>query len=181
MKYDSRPPAISRRQMLQRSGLGFGSVALAALLQEQYGLAVESTPKVYSDLKPRPGQMPAKAKAMIQLFQNGGPSQMDLFDPKPDLNKRNGETITQKVETFQPANKPILLGGQFPFKKYGKSGMELADIIPHLGSVADELCLIRSMYTEHNNHPEGVNMMETCKIFPGRPVLGSWISYALGT
>jgi hypothetical protein len=119
MKYDSRPLAISRRQLLQRSGLGFGSVALAAMLQEQYGLAVEKGPILFSDLKPRPGNIPgkAKAKAMIQLFQNGGPSQMDLFDRKPELNKRDGETITQKVETFQPANKPILLGSPFQFKK----------------------------------------------------------------
>jgi hypothetical protein len=181
MKFNSRLSAISRRQMLQRSGLGFGSVALASILQEQFGLAVEKPAKLYSDLKPRPGQMPGKAKAMIQLFQNGGPSQMDLFDPKPELNKRNGETVQQQIETFQLGNKPILLGGQFSFKKYGKSGMDMANIIPHLGGAADELCMIRSMYTEHNNHPEGVNMMETCKIFPGRPVLGSWVSYALGT
>jgi len=118
---------------------------------------------------------------MIQLFQNGGPSQVDLFDPKPELTKRNGEPSPQQVETFQQGNKNILLGSPFQFKRYGQCGMELSEVIPHLGNAADELCLIRSMYTEHNNHPEGVNMMETCKIFPGRPVLGAWISYALGS
>src|SRR5580692_6741833 len=180
MNYDPRRPLLSRRELLQRSGLGFGSVALAALLQEQYGLAAEASPQLFSDLKPRPGSKPAKAKAMIQLFQNGGPSQMDLFDPKPQLNKLNGLPLPQQVETFQLTNANIVLGSPFTFKPYGKCGMEMSNIVPHLAAVADDLCLVRSMYTEHNNHPEGVNMMETCKIFPGRPVLGSWVSYALG-
>ena len=173
----------TRRKLLEKSGLGFGSLALACLLKDNPLRAAtsESAPVLYSDLKPRKGHFPATAKAMIQLFQNGGPSQVDLFDPKPELNKRNGETITQQVETFQAGNKNVLLGSPFSFKRYGQCGMEMADIIPRLGGVADELCLIRSMYTEHNNHPEGVNMMETCKIFAGRPVMGAWISYALGT
>jgi len=171
-------PDISRREWLWSAGLGFGSVALSTLLQQDAARAGT----LFTDLKPRVGHLKPKAKAMIQLFQNGGPSQMDLFDRKPELNKRNGQTYEAKVETFSPEkNSNILLGSPFHFKKYGKCGIELADIIPHMGSVADEWCLIRSMYTEHNNHPEGVNMMQTCKIFPGRPVLGSWISYALGT
>jgi hypothetical protein len=164
------------------SGLGFGSLALAFLLNDQpLSGATAQSGSFYSDLKPRPGHFPGKAKAMIQLFQNGGPSQVDLFDPKPELTKRNGQPSSQNVETFQQGNANILLGSPFQFKRWGQCGMELAEVIPHLGGVADELCLIRSMYTEHNNHPEGVNMMETCKIFAGRPVLGAWISYALGT
>jgi hypothetical protein len=175
-------PRFSRRELLQRSGLGFGSLALAALLQQDSARAATTqSPGLFSDLKPRPGQFPGKAKAMIQLFQNGGPSQVDLFDPKLELNKRSGQPSPQNVETFQMGNSNVLLGSPFQFKRWGECGMELAEVIPGLGGVADDLCLIRSMFTEHNNHPEGVNMMETCKIFAGRPVLGAWISYALGT
>jgi hypothetical protein len=172
----------TRRRLLEKSGLGFGSLTLAYLLKENplCGAVSEPSRALFSDLKPRAGHFKGPAKAMVQLFQNGGPSQVDLFDPKPELNKRSGETITQQVETFQPGNKNVLLGSAFQFKRYGQCGMEMSDAVPRLGGVADELCLIRSMYTEHNNHPEGVNMMETCKIFAGRPVMGAWISSALG-
>jgi Protein of unknown function (DUF1501) len=183
MKYQA-PLSISRRSFLEKSGLGFGSLALASLLDEHPLAATLSSgngPALYNDLKPRRGHFPGKAKSMIQLFQNGGPSQMELFDPKPELTKRNGQPHPMNVETFQAGSSNILMASAFSFKRYGQCGMELSEIIPGLGSVADELCLIRSMYTEHNNHPEGVNMMQTCKVFAGRPVLGSWISYALGT
>lgn len=177
---------ISRRKFLENSGLGFGSLALAYLLQDHplaatLGSAPESDATLFSSLKPRAGHFKGPARAMIQLFQNGGPSQMELFDPKPELVKRNGQPHPMNVETFQAGNANVLMASPFEFKRYGQSGMELSEIIPGLGSVADELCLVRSMYTEHNNHPEGVNMMQTCKVFAGRPVLGSWISYALGT
>src|SRR5258705_2635792 len=107
----------TRRKLLEKSGLGFGSMALACLLKESPLSAAtsEAAPVLYSDLKPRKGHFPGTAKAMIQLFQNGGPSQVDLFDPKPELNKRNGEAITQQVETFQAGNKNVLLGSPLPF------------------------------------------------------------------
>ncbi len=116
------------------------------------------------------------------LMQNGGPSQMELFDPKPELNRRQGEVYATRVEMFQmgsEANK--LLGCPFKFHRRGQCGMELSEIIPHLGTVADDFCLVRSMHSAHNNHTEALVMMNTGKIFPGRPSLGSWISYALGT
>jgi hypothetical protein len=175
---------ISRRRLLEISGLGFGSLALNYLLKDHPLMAAENvvgSAALNSDLKPRQGHFPAHAKAMIQLFQNGGPSQMELFDPKPELTKRNGQPHPSNVETFQAGNNNILMASQFEFKRYGQCGMELSEIIPGLGSVADDLCLIRSMYTEHNNHPEGVNMMQTCKVFAGRPTLGAWVSYGLGT
>jgi hypothetical protein len=192
MKHDkncgcSRAVELSRRQMLEMSGLGFGSLALSWLLNTEplWGTATSneapSAAPLYVDLKPRPGHFPAPAKAMIQLFQNGGPSQLELFDPKPELTKRSGQPHPMGVETFQAGNENVLMASVFPFKRYGQSGMELSEVIPQIGSLADDLCLLRSMYTEHNNHPEGVNMMQTCKVFPGRPVMGSWISYALGT
>lgn len=113
------------------------------------------------------------------LVQNGGPSQMDLFDPKPELAKRAGQTMT--VETFQKGNSDKLMPSPLSFQKYGQCGLDMANILPGLGSVADELCVVRSMYSQHNNHTEGLVLLNTGKIFPGRPALGSWISYALGT
>jgi hypothetical protein len=153
--------------MLERSGLGLGSLALGSLLQAEQS---------------RPSHFPAKARAVIMLVQNGGPSQMDLFDPKPELKTREGMVHSTKVEMFQKgseANK--LLGTPFRFHRRGRCGMELSEVIPHLGSVADELCLVRSMVSEHNKHTEGLVLLNTGKIFPGRPALGSWISYGLGT
>ncbi|HYI96955.1 MAG TPA: DUF1501 domain-containing protein [Bryobacteraceae bacterium] len=165
---------VSRRELLAMSGLGFGAIAAATLLQ------AETTPN-HTDLQPRPGHFAASAKAVIQMVQNGGPSQMDLFDPKPELTKRGGQPHPDGVEIHQPDNQNILLPSSFEFSKHGQSGMELSEILPHLSTIADDICLIRSMHTEHNNHPEALHMLLTCKIFPGRPVVGSWITYALGS
>lgn len=137
--------------------------------------------QIAENLKPRKGHIEPRAKAVIQLVHNGGPSQMDLFDPKPMLAKYAGKPHPDGVEIHQPNNSNTLLPSPFEFRKHGQCGMEIADIMPKLATVVDELCMIRSMYTEHNNHPEGLNMLHTCRIFPGRPVLGSWVSYALGT
>jgi hypothetical protein len=106
---------------------------------------------------------------------------MDLFDPKPELTKRSGEPHPGQVETFQLGNKNVLLGSPFRFQRYGQSGMEFSELIPRLGGVADDLCLVRSMYTGNNNHPFALNMLQTGKTFAGRPAVGSWIGYALGT
>ncbi len=106
---------------------------------------------------------------------------MDLFDPKPELTKRGGQPHPDGVEIHQPNNHNVLLPSPFEFRRYGECGMEISEVLPQLGTVADELCLIRSMHTEHNNHPEGLNMLLSCRIFPGRPVIGSWITYALGS
>ena len=160
------------------TGLGFGSLALAGLVESE---SVLSAAPVHNDLKPREGHFPARAKAVIQFCQNGGPSQMDLFDPKPELTKRAGQPHPDGVEIHQPNNDNALMPSPFEFRRHGESGMTLADILPHQATVADEMCLIRSMYTEHNNHPEGLHMLQTCNIFPGRPVMGAWITYALGS
>jgi hypothetical protein len=170
---------FSRRALLERSCLGFGSMVLADLLKAD--TKPVSGVQVYSDLAARPGHFPAKAKAVIQLVQNGGPSQMDLFDPKPELTRRAGQPHPDGVEIHQPNNQNILFPPQFEFHKYGQSGIEISEALPHTATIVDDLCLVRSMHTEHNNHLEGLNMLLTCKIFPGRPVMGAWISYALGT
>ncbi|HTM48324.1 MAG TPA: DUF1501 domain-containing protein [Bryobacteraceae bacterium] len=173
-------PHISRRRLLERTCLGFGSIVLADLLGIQ-GPAAAASLGIHSDLNPRQPHFPARAKAVIQLVQNGGPSQMDLFDPKPELTRLAGKPHPDGVEIHQPNNTNILLPGQFQFKKYGQCGMDVSEALPHIAGIVDELCFVRSMHTEHNNHLEGLNMLLTCKIFPGRPVMGAWVSYALGT
>jgi hypothetical protein len=175
---------LSRRELLQSIGGGFGTIALAGLLDRSGWLTSASAAEASASsnpLAPRQGHFPAKAKAIVQLCQNGGPSQMDLFDHKPELSKRNGQPHPEQVETFQLGNKNVLMGTPFQFSRHGQSGMEFSELIPHLGSVADDLCLVRSMFTENNNHPFALNMLQTGKTFQGRPAMGSWIGYALGT
>ena len=165
----------SRRTFLQHTGAGFGGLALAGLLQQDRLLAAGA------DLRTRSPHFPPRAKAVIQLFQNGGPSQMDLFDPKPVLDKHAGQPHPDKIDTFQLNNKNILLGTPFKFHRHGQCGMELSEVLPYLGGVVDNLCLIRSMHTVHNNHVEAIHMMQSCREPPGFPAQGSWITYALGS
>jgi|SRR5581483_6831270 len=168
---------FSRRELLQYTGSGFGTLALSWLMQSQAGAATAGL-----NLAPKLPQFPAKARAVIQLVQNGGPSQMDLFDPKPELTKRNGQRHSEKVENFQKGSEAnLLMASPFEFRRYGQCGMELSEALTHTPTIADQICLIRSMYSEHNNHLEALVMLQTCKIFPGRPTLGAWISYGLGT
>ena len=168
------PTPLSRREMLALSGLGFGALALEALSPD----AAASS----ADLAPRRTHFAPRATSVIFLTQNGGPSQMDLFDPKPELNKLDGVRHSEKVEMFQKGSETNrLLGSPFRFLARGRCGMELSEVIPHLGSVADEFTLVRSMVSEHNNHTEGLVLLNTGKIFPGRPALGSWVTYALGS
>src|SRR5262249_43790693 len=116
------------------------------------------------------------------LMQNGGPSQVDLFDPKPELQKRSGQKHPTRFESFQPGSDAnVLMACPYAFRRYGRCGMEMSVLLPYLGSVADELCVIRSMVSDNNNHPQAMRCINTGKIFPGRPTLGAWVSYALGT
>jgi hypothetical protein len=171
---------MTRRQMLQTSSLGFGALALKYLLHAQ-GQAAASPGPHASGRRSLP-HFPAQANAVILLMQNGGPSQMDLFDPKPALKQLDGKAHSVKVEMFQKGSEDNkLMGTPFTFQRRGQCGMELSEVIPHIGSLADDITLVRSMHTEHNNHTEALVMFNTGKIFPGRPALGSWISYALGT
>lgn len=174
----------SRRELLRSLGSGFGTLALASVLGEAGAWAEESAAsaaRATDALTPRAAHFPGRAKAIIQLFQNGGPSQMDLFDDKPELSKHHGEPHPGQVETFQLGNKNVLLGTAFKFARHGQSGLEFSELIPHLASVADDLCLVRSMFTENNNHPFAINMIQSGKTFWGRPAMGSWVGYALGS
>ena len=169
---------LSRRDMLTTSGLGIGSLALAQLLQTELPAAEGQA----RGLQPRDPHFPPQVKSVILMMQNGGPSQMDLFDPKPELVKRDGQKHTDAIEQFQPGSEGNkLLKMPFAFAKHGQHGMDFASVIPHIASVADEICKVRSMVSGHNNHTEALIMFNTGKLFPGRPALGSWVSYGLGT
>jgi hypothetical protein len=175
---------LTRRDFLRTSDMGIGGLALAYLLDREGLSAAEpgsSGGTIAQNLRPRHGHFPAQARAMVHFMQNGGPSQMDLFDPKPELQRRSGQGIPQSVEIYQKGNSDRILGSPFPFRRRGQCGMELADVLPHLGGIADDITLVRSMWTEHNNHTEALVMMSTGKLFQGRPAVGAWISYALGT
>jgi hypothetical protein len=116
------------------------------------------------------------------LMQVGGPSHIDLFDPKPELKQHDGEEYPEDVETLQPGSESKrLMASPFEFARHSECGTEISNLLPHIGSIADDFTLVRSMYSDNNNHPQATRCLNTGKIFPGRPALGSWISYALGT
>ena len=172
------PSPFSRRELLRTGALGFRALAVQAMLRTSNSQASEAT----VGLNARPPSSAPKAKSVILLMQNGGPSQMDLFDPKPALQRHAGKQHSIKVEMFQAGSEQNkLMASPFAFRKFGKCGMELSEVLPHIGSVADDVCLVRSMHTGHNNHTEGLIMFMTGRLFQGWPSFGSWISYALGT
>ena len=181
---NSNPPLL-RRDFLQSSTLGVGGLALAHLLASDGLLAAGSRDPLLTggtDLRPRLGHADPPAKSMILLFQTGGPRQMDLFDPKPELQRRSGQQHPVKFEAFQPGSTDnTLLGSPFKFARRGECGMEISELLPHMASIADEICMVRSMFSDNNNHPQATRCINTGKIFPHRPTLGAWISYALGS
>jgi hypothetical protein len=174
----------TRREFLCQSALGFGTLAMAYLDQHNRCAAADGAtgPSVFVDLQPRVGHFPATAKAVIMLLQAGGPSHVDLFDPKPELARQDGKKYPGDVEVLQPGSQEKkLMASPFKFQRHGLCGMELSELIPHIGAAADDICLVRSMFSDNNNHPQATRCINTGKTFPGRPALGSWISYALGT
>ncbi len=170
----------SRRRFLEQATFGISTLALASLLNDELARAAANVGG--ADLSPRPGHFPPRAKALIMLMQVGGPSHVDLFDPKPELQKRHGQTYSGEVETLQPGSaEKKLMASPFKFQPHGASGIEMSELLPQMGSVVDDVCLVRSMHGDNNNHPQATRCLNSGKIFPGRPALGSWISYALGT
>lgn len=173
----------TRRHFLLAQSMSLGSVALAWLLQRS-GRAEPVKPmleRAVYDLKPKAPPAPARARAMISLFMQGGPSHLDLFDPKPELVKRDGTRFTGDIKYDNAGEASArLFGSPWKFHKHGRCGMELSELLPQLGTVADDIALIRSMHTGVNNHGQSINALNTGRITAGRPVLGSWITYALG-
>jgi hypothetical protein len=171
--FDPQPLPLSRREVLCGLGAGFGSVALSSLL-------AEAAPAADNGLKPRTPHFPARAKAVIQLFMHGGPSHVDLLDPKPMLAKYDGKPPPAEAADDEKIT-GNLLKSPFTFKKYGASGLEMSETLPNIGKHADNIAVIRSMFTEHRNHEQALWMMHTGLIVAGRPSIGAWAAYALGT
>lgn len=170
---------VSRRDVFSQLGLGATALALTALLSD----AEAQTPVVRGyNLLPKSPHFAPKVKRVIYLFQNGGASQVDLFDPKPELNKQSGQKPGKGfVNDVDEKKTGTWLGTPFAFKRYGKSGMELSELLPELGKHADEIALIRSMVSEHENHEQACCHMHTGSPVAGRPTMGAWITYGLGT
>jgi hypothetical protein len=177
----STPHLVSRRQALAQAGFGLGGVALAGMLQ-QMGLTQAHAEASISPLAPRVPGFPGKAKRVIHLFMNGGPSQMDTFDPKPKLNEFHGKTLPAKGDLGKDKRlSGAALGSKFAFKKHGKSGIEISELFPNVAQHADDLCVVRSMFSDVPNHESALMMMNTGNLTLPRPSVGSWVLYGLGS
>ncbi len=177
--------ALTKRDFLTTTASGIGGLALASILGKE-GLLATSAHAGQGPMKVRAAHFPAKAKACICIYMEGGPSQMDLFDPKPKLTELDGqklpESMTKNVRfAFLQKDTAAILASNRKFTKHGQSGMELSDLLPHLGGCADDLCLVRSMHTEQFNHHPGQIMMNCGSPLMGRPSIGSWVTYGLGS
>jgi hypothetical protein len=176
------PQATSRRDFLFRAGNGFGALALAHLLNRQ--ASAQGNPQSKNPLAPKPPHFAAKAKAVIFLFMVGGPSQMETFDPKPDLDKLHGQQMPASFgevkSQFVKAGTP-LMGSAWKFQKYGQSGIEISDLFPHVATCADDLAVIRSCYTDSFVHAPAMYQMMSGRVLAAHPSLGSWVTYGLGS
>ena len=174
---------MTRRDFYRRFGFGLGGVALTQLLQG----AAAAAPNPFQGVLTQPHFAP-KAKRIIYLFMAGGPSQLDLFDYKPVLNERNGEDLPESVRKGQrltgmtgfQARLP-LAGSAFKFAQHGKSGAWVSELMPHTANMVDDLCFVRSVHTEHINHDPAITFFQTGHQLPGRPSMGAWLSYGLGS
>lgn len=176
--------AIDRRGFLQSVSGGVFGAALASLLgQDGITFGAEHSSASPSDMRPRKPHLPPRANAVIHLFMNGGPSQMDLFDPKPFLDKHHGQSYFDKIagEVENPQSAGALMRSPFKFRQHGQCGMWVSDAMPHLAKCVDDLALIRSMHTTNLTHEPAVYLIQTGKMGPGRPSLGSWVVYGLGS
>ena len=170
---------LNRRVFLHGSAHGIGSIALAGLLRgEVQGSGGDVDYKSYAP----------RAKRVIYLFQSGGPSQIDLFDPKPQLEKSRGKELPdsvrggQRITTMTSKQKSLPLApSNYSFSKFGQSGISFSELLPNIGSLADDICLIRSMHTEAINHDPAITFFQTGSQLAGRPSIGSWMSYGLGS
>ncbi|HVY70115.1 MAG TPA: DUF1501 domain-containing protein [Verrucomicrobiae bacterium] len=171
---------LTRRDFLSRCGMGMGALSLASLM-DMAGLTTPARADGFvSPLAPKPPQFPGKAKRVIHLFMNGGPSQVDTFDPKPSLVKYAGKNLpTENLRTERRT------GAAFPspykFQKYGKSGIEVSEIFPHVAESIDDIAVIRSMHADVPNHEPSLMLMNCGDARQIRPSMGSWVTYGLGT
>jgi hypothetical protein len=173
-------PWMTRRQMLCSLGNGFGALGLASVLAGEglLGSAARAASGASNPLAPKAPHFPPRAKRVIFLFMNGGPSQVDTFDPKPALAKYTGQS-KEGTTRQQAAGK--LMPSPFKFQKYGQSGIEVSELFPHVARCIDDICVLRSMHTNTPNHEPSLLLMNSGETQPTRPSMGSWLSYGLGS
>ncbi len=182
-----RTAPISRRDMLRSCSMGFGAVAATTLLRDPAFAGLDSAGKdrhqAFDPLRPRQGHHAAKARSVIFLYMDGGVSHVDSFDPKPMLNKHNGEDPRKLMDVRPTQFNSIgkVLASPWPFKNYGKSGLPVSDLFPHVGKHADDLCVIRSMTSEFSEHTNANYFLHTGSGLQGRPSMGAWTGYGLGS
>ena len=179
-----RGAGVTRREAIARLGGGLGMVGLAAMLHEPGAVAAEVATtggSTGSPLTPKMTHFPARARRVIHLFMNGGPSQVDTFDPKPALEKYAGQDPPKELVNTMRRTKGKLMPSPFKFAKYGEAGMDISELYPHLSKQADKLCVLRSMHTNLPNHEPSLLMMNSGETQPTRPSMGSWLTYGLGT
>ena len=174
----------SRRHFLAQQAMGIGSLALSWLLARD-AAAVPAKPTLVKptfDTRPKAPPSHPRATAMISVFMQGGPSHIDLFDPKPELNKRHLQSFAGDIKYDNAAEASAkLFGSPWKFAPRGQCGMELSELLPGLAEIADDITLVRSMHTGVNNHGQSINALNSGRATGGRPVLGSWLTYALGS
>jgi hypothetical protein len=176
MTYPENPMRLSRRQVLSRFASGFGMLGLVTTLPSQAGAGSAMNP-----LAVQPAHIPARAKNVIFLFMSGGPSHVDLFDPKPRLLEEMGKPLPFEKPKLERTKTGNLLGSPWTFKRHGQSGMEFSELLPNLATCADDMCMIRSMVADNINHNGACLQMNTGEQTFSRPSLGSWLLYGLGS
>ena len=175
------PAATSRREFLSQAGGGFGALALTWLMNQDALVGVVAPADPHA---PKAPHFPTKAQRVIYLFMHGGPSHLETFDPKPELQRLAGQPLPLSfgaVATRRKVARNPLLATKRTFRKCGQSGIEVSDFLPHLSRCADDLAVIRSCWADSVNHPQAVYQMNTGSVLMGKPSLGSWVSYGLGT
>ena len=174
----------NRRHFLACGAFGICSTALAWLLNDQQAWGTPAKPNLqpeHFDLKPKPPHHRPTAQAMISLWMQGGPSHIDLFDPKPELTKRDGQAFPGDIKYDNAAQaSATILGSPWKFQQHGRCGTEISELLPHLATIVDDICLIRSTHTGVNNHGQSIQAMNSGRVMGGQPVLGSWLTYGLG-
>src|SRR6266702_1136068 len=176
-------PLYTRRDFLTRAGAGFGALALTCLLEKD-ALAASLSSAAANPLAPKTADFPAQAKSVIFLFMEGGPSHLDTFDPKPKLREMAGQKLPESFGPIITAMGEVdapLLADRRQWKQYGQSGIWVSDWLPQTAECVDDIAVIRSCWGDGLNHANGVGQMNTGSILGGRPSLGAWVSYGLGT
>lgn len=172
--------AVNRRSFLTTTAGGLGLLAVEHLQQAE-ARAASPLATATNPLAPRPPHHAPQAKSVILLFQNGGPSQIDLFDPKPELLKQAGRPYPGQVEAHFDKQVRNLLASPFRFSRHGEAGMALSELLPHTGAIADEITLVRSMKTASVDHEQALRVIHTGSAFAGKASWGSWVVYGLGS